>query len=152
MQSLESKLPFKIKKIDHCALAPKDMKKCFHFFKELLQLPYVGSESVAEQKVHVEMLRSSTDPETCEDSPQIELLEPTDSESSIAKFLKMRGSGIHHLAFCVDNMDRAVDYLRSNGVDFVESTPRKGYGGSLVMFVHPRSTGGILCELVQYPS
>ncbi|MDD9950129.1 MAG: methylmalonyl-CoA epimerase [Zetaproteobacteria bacterium] len=145
----ETPLPFKIHKIDHCALAPKDMSQCIRFFRDILRLPYFGAETVAEQKVHAEMLLSAHAGERLPIETRIELLESTDPSGPVAQFLHKRGAGVHHIAFNVDNMEKATAYLRQQGVEFVDEAPRRGYGGSVIMFVHPRSTGGILCELVQ---
>jgi len=80
--------------------------------------------------------------------PRIELLEPTETDSVIGKFLDKRGEGLHHIAIRVPNLDASVERLRASGVRLLNE-PRAGAGGHLYVFVHPSSTGGVLIELIQ---
>ena len=79
----------------------------------------------------------------------IELLEPTSDDSPISKFLEKRGGGIHHIAVEVKNIERALEELRSEGARLIDEEPRIGADGCLIAFVHPKSTGGVLLELVE---
>jgi methylmalonyl-CoA epimerase len=79
----------------------------------------------------------------------VELIRPLDPEGAIARFLESRGEGLHHVAFEVDDLAAALDDLRGRGAELIDERPRAGLGGHLVAFVHPRSAGGVLTELVQ---
>jgi methylmalonyl-CoA epimerase len=79
----------------------------------------------------------------------VELIRPLDAESPIARFLEARGEGMHHVAFEVDDLAAALDDLRRRGAELIDERPRRGLGGHLVAFVHPRSANGVLTELVE---
>lgn len=79
----------------------------------------------------------------------IELLEPTSATSPVARFLEKRGSGVHHLCFLVDDVEKAMAQARASGLVLLDETPRVGAGGSRVCFIHPKSVGGVLVELWQ---
>ena len=97
-------------------------------------------ETVPQEKVNVAMLTLG--------DPKIELLEPTEPDSVIGKFLEKRGEGLHHIALKVPDLLSAVERLRSAGARILNE-PRPGAGGHLYVFVHPASTGGVLLELIQ---
>ena len=80
----------------------------------------------------------------------VELLEPTDAASPIAKFLEKRGPGIHHICFTVDDLDATLARCRQAGITLIDETPRLGAEGRRIAFLHPKSTGGILIELSEY--
>ena len=80
----------------------------------------------------------------------VELLEPTDAGSPIAKFIDKRGPGIHHLCFTVDDLDATLARCRQAGITLIDETPRIGAEGKRIAFLHPKSTGGILIELSEY--
>jgi methylmalonyl-CoA/ethylmalonyl-CoA epimerase len=80
----------------------------------------------------------------------VELLEPTDAGSPIAKFLEKRGPGIHHICFTVDDLDATLARCRQAGITLIDETPRLGAEGKRIAFLHPKSTGGILIELSEY--
>ena len=80
---------------------------------------------------------------------RIELLEPTAEDSPIARFIRRRGEGIHHLCFRVSDLEAALERLKKAGVPLVDESPRPGAGGSRIAFVHPRGTGGVLVELTE---
>ena len=84
-----------------------------------------------------------------EEGGQVELITPLDSESAIARFMEARGEGFHHVAFAVPDLEAALAGLRSRGAELIDSRPRRGLGGHMVAFVHPRSGLGVLTELVQ---
>jgi methylmalonyl-CoA epimerase len=103
-------------------------------------LPVLSRETVEHEKVNVAMLPAGLS--------RIELLEPLDASSTIAKFLEKRGPGLHHVAMRVPDLHGTVRRLESAGVRLL-GTPRRGAGGHLYVFVHPASTGGVLWELIQ---
>ena len=82
-------------------------------------------------------------------SSQIELISPLGPEGAVARFLERRGPGLHHVAFAVEDLEAALHRLRADGADLIDETPRRGLGGHLIAFVHPRSSAGMLTELVQ---
>jgi len=82
-------------------------------------------------------------------SSQIELISPLGPDGAVARFLERRGPGLHHVAFAVDDLEAALHQLRADGAELIDETPRRGLGGHLIAFVHPRSSAGMLTELVQ---
>jgi len=82
-------------------------------------------------------------------SPRIELLQPTSPDSPIGRFIEKRGEGIQQIAFRVENIEHTISVLIENGVQMIDETPRVGAHGSMIAFVHPRSTGGVLVEILQ---
>ena len=82
-------------------------------------------------------------------SPRIELLEPTSPDSPIGRFIQKRGEGIQQIAFRVENIEHTISVLLENGVQMIDEIPRIGAHGSMIAFVHPKSTGGVLVEIVQ---
>mgnify|MGYP001772894148 CR=1 FL=1 len=131
-------------KINHLGIATKEIQEALRFWEEALGLQNVHTEVVEEQKVKVAMLPIG--------ETRIELLEPTASDSPISKFLEKRGAGIHHIAIEVDDINEALERLKSNGVKLIDQVPRVGAEGCLIAFVHPSSTNGVLLELVQKES
>jgi methylmalonyl-CoA/ethylmalonyl-CoA epimerase len=79
----------------------------------------------------------------------IELIEPLDNESPVAKFLEKRGQGIHHLAFRVDNIEKTLEEMKNKGVTLIDEKPRTGIEGGRIAFLHPKSTGDVLIELCE---
>lgn len=135
-----------IEGIDHIGIASQDPARTRWFFSTALQLRLHGEESVPTQ--HVDTVTWLSTHRRAEQDPLIELLIPSSSASTVAKFLAKRGGGVHHLSFRVRNIDQAVRDLRSKGVRFVTDTPQQGINNSRVIFIHPHSTGGLLIELV----
>jgi LAO/AO transport system kinase len=126
--------------IDHLGIAVPSLEGALHFWEEELGLRAREREAVPLEKVSVAMLPVG--------GPRIELLEPTEPDSVIGRFLKKHGAGIHHVALRVPDLEAAVARLRATGAR-VLSEPRSGAGGRLYVFVHPASTGGVLLELIQ---
>ncbi len=129
-----------IQKLDHVGVAVRSIAESRTFY-EALGLAVESIEEVPQERVRVALLR-------CGDT-RIELLEPTASDSPIAKFLEQRGPGIHHLCFGSDDLARDDARLREAGVQLLRAGPTRGAGGCWVQFVHPRSAGGVLVELSQ---
>ena len=125
--------------IDHLGIAVKDLDHAVRFY-ENIGLHVNHRETVEHEKVHVAMLPAG--------DSRIELLEPSTSDSTVAKFLEKRGPGLHHVALRVPDLRAAVDRLRASGARLLNE-PRAGAGGHLYVFVHPSSTGGVLLELIQ---
>lgn len=128
-------------KINHIGIAVTSIDESLPFYRDNLGMACVGVEEVAEQKVKVVMLMVG--------ESKIELLEPTAPDSPVAKFLEKNGPGIHHLAYQVDDLRAALQQLESAGVRLIDREPRHGAHGTLIAFVHPKSSGGVLTELCQ---
>lgn len=128
-------------KIDHIGVAVTDIKEALKFYSETLGLTLEGEETVLEQKVKTAFLPTG--------DTEIELLEATDQDSPIAKFLAKKGPGIHHIAWEVTDIEAALRELAARGVALIDSHPRKGAGGKRIAFIHPRETSGVLVELTE---
>lgn len=129
------------KKIDHLGIAVENLQEAVHLYRDILGLKYAGEEVVAEQKVKTAFFPVG--------ESSLELLEPTDPESPIAKFLAKRGPGIHHIALRVDDVAQAIEEMKAKGMRMIDEVPRVGAHGAKIAFVHPKSTPGILLELCQ---
>jgi len=131
----------KILKIDHIGIAIKDLAESLNFYRDVLGLEVTGTEVVPEQKVKVAFL-------PCGDS-EVELLESTDPEGPIAKFIEKRGEGIQHIALRVDNIEDALEYMQEKGLRLIDKSPRYGAGGARIAFLHPQVSKGVLIELTE---
>ena len=128
--------------MDHVGVAVKNLGEAMHVYRDVLGFKLGGVHVLAERKVKVAFF--STGGET-----NIELLEPLDKESTIAKFLETRGEGIHHFAVRVKDIESMLDTLKKQGVTLIDEKPKEGARGSKIAFVHPKSTKGVLMELVE---
>ena len=126
--------------IDHLGIAVRSLDHALAFWEQQLGLTVSMRETVAIEKVNVAMLPLG--------EPRIELIEPTEPDSVIGKFLDKRGEGLHHVAVRVPDLAAAVERLKTSGARLLNE-PRAGAGGHLYVFVHPSSTGGVLLELIQ---
>ena len=134
---------FKILGVEHVAIAVKDPSALTDFFGSLLDIKYKGKEKIEDQKVFTDIFDTG--------SGKIELLEESNSDSPISKFLNKKGPGVHHIAFLVDDISLAIEQLSCSGVKFIDKSPRVGAEGFLIAFIHPKSSPGILVELCQKP-
>jgi len=130
--------------MDHVGVAVKNLDDAIHVYRDILGFELRGIHVLAERKVKVAFI--STGGET-----QIELLEPLDNSSTIAKFLETRGEGIHHFAVEVDNINAVLAEMKKNDVALIDEQPKTGAEGKRIAFVHPKSTKGVLLELVEKP-
>ena len=128
-------------KVDHIGIAVKSLDEALPFYRDNLRMTFLGVEEVVEQKVKVAMLQIG--------ESKIELLEPTDPESPVARFLEKNGPGVHHLAYQVADLVAAIAHMEQEGARMIDRTPRHGAHGALIAFVHPKSSNGILTELCQ---
>lgn len=126
-------------KIDHLGIAVPSLDEAIRAYQAL------GFEVEAVHEVPTEKLRAAFLPVG---ESHLELLEPTDPSSVVAKFLEKR-SGLHHVCVLVENLDQALAEMKARGVLLIDETPRLGAGGARVAFVHPQATGGVLLELKQ---
>lgn len=127
--------------MDHVGVAVKNLDEAIALYRDVLGFRLEGVHVLKERKVRVAFF--STGDETL-----IELLEPLSNDSSVAKFLETRGEGVHHFAVKVDDIEGALAGLKRKGVALVDDKPRVGAEGKKVAFVHPKSTRGVLLELV----
>ena len=137
----------KIIGVNHIGIATKRIPDTQNFFESLLKLSHRGQEDVLDQKTRTIFFSSSHESDQI---PRLELLEDlADGEGPIGKFIDKKGGGIHHIALQVDNVQNAIDELLAEGVQMVDRRPRDGAHKTKVAFVHPKSTGGLLVELVE---
>ncbi|MDA3816029.1 MAG: methylmalonyl-CoA epimerase [Prolixibacteraceae bacterium] len=127
-----------ISHIEHIGIAVRDLDEAIAYYKDKLGLECYAVEEVAEQKVKTAFFKVG--------DTKIELLESTDPEGPIGKFVEKKGPGVHHLAFAVDNVDKALSEAESNGVQLIDKQKRKGAEGLSIGFLHPKSTLGVLTE------
>lgn len=130
-----------IKKVDHIGIAVKDLEETLKFYEGILGLKSVGTEVIEEQKVKVAFLPIG--------DTEIELLESTDENGPIAKYIERRGEGIQHIAYKVSDIEKAIDEMKNSGVRMIDEVPRYGAGGAKIAFLHPKSTHGVLIELCE---
>tara|TARA_B100001964_G_C14042753_1_gene513385 strand:+ start:310 stop:711 length:402 start_codon:yes stop_codon:yes gene_type:complete len=130
-----------MKKIEHIGIAVKDLEAANEVYTKLFgEAPY-KIENVESEGVSTSFFKVG--------ESKIELLEAINSDSAIAKFIKKRGEGIHHIAYAVDDIKEAMDRLRAEGFIVLNDEPKKGADNKIVCFLHPKSTNGVLIELCQ---
>jgi methylmalonyl-CoA/ethylmalonyl-CoA epimerase len=131
----------KVEKLDHIGIAVEKIDPALPFWEGTLGLVLHGTEEVKEQRVKTAFLPVG--------DTEIELLESTDPEGPIGKFIAAKGQGVQHLAFKVENIDAALAELKEKGIRLIDETPRYGAGGARIAFLHPKATGGVLIELCE---
>lgn len=130
-----------LNKIEHLGIAIKNLETSDHLFAKLL-----GTEPYKQESVEREGVKTSF---FMVGDSKIELLEATNEESPIAKFIEKKGEGIHHIAFAVDDIFAEITRLKAAGFVFISEVPKDGADNKLVVFLHPKSTNGVLVELCQ---
>lgn len=135
--------PPRIPGIDHIGMAVRSLERSIPFYRDALGLEVTPAEEVPSEGVRVVFVPLG--------GPRIELLEPIDAESPIARFLEKRGEGIHHICLQVESLEEALASLEAGGAQIIEPRIRVGAGGRRIAFVHPRTTGGMLLELKETP-
>ena len=131
-------------KIEHLGIAIKNLETSDHLFAKLLGTQPYKQEAVEREGVKTSFFMIG--------ESKIELLEATNPESPIAKFIDKKGEGIHHIAFAVDDIRAEVERLKAEGFIFISEEPKDGADNKLVVFLHPKSTNGVLVELCQEKS
>jgi methylmalonyl-CoA epimerase len=127
--------------VDHVGVAVKNLDEAIGIYQNVLGFKLESVHVLNERKVKVAFLSSGGE-------TRIELLEPLGSDSPVAKFLENRGEGIHHIAVRVENIDAVLEDFKRKGVVLVDDKPRTGAEGAKIAFVHPKSTKGVLLELI----
>lgn len=130
-----------IGKIDHIGIAVTNLDEAVAQYEAVLGVKGSEPEEVVEQKVRVVMFKAG--------ESSIELLEPTSDESPIAKFMEKKGAGIHHVAYGVNDVVKALEEAKASGARLIDEVPRKGAHGAIIAFVHPKSLSGVLTEFCQ---
>ena len=130
-----------IKKVHHVAIAVKDLKESMELFERVLGLKPAAIENAPCQKVNEAVYKVG-------EGMEIDLMEPTGPDSSVAKFLEKRGDGLHHIAFEVDDVDAELKAMEGRGVELIDREGRDGVAGK-IGFLHPKSLKGVLVELLQ---
>lgn len=130
-----------VEKLDHIGIAVENLSESIRFYQDVLGLELHGTETVEEQRVNVAFFPIG--------DTEVELLESTDPEGPIAKFIAAKGQGIQHVAFRVPDIEAALASLRAQGIRLIDEKPRYGAGGARIAFLHPKSTHGVLVELCQ---
>ncbi len=130
--------------IEHLGIAVKSLDEAIAFYEKAFGLECYAVEEVAEQKVKTAFFMVG--------QTKIELLESTDPEGPIGKFIEKKGEGIHHVAFAVENLAESLLEVEAAGVKLIDKTPRKGAEGLNIGFLHPKSTFGVLTELCEDPN
>lgn len=127
--------------IEHIGIAVRNLEDSIRFYEKVLGLECYNIEVVADQKVRTAFFKVG--------ETKIELLESTDPEGAIGKFIEKRGEGIHHIAFAVNKIESRLKHAEEQGVTLIDSLPRKGAEGLDIAFLHPKSTSGVLIELCE---
>jgi methylmalonyl-CoA/ethylmalonyl-CoA epimerase len=131
----------KILGIEHIGIAVNSIDKDAPFWKHILNLPHRGTETVENQGVTTDIYDTGRG--------KVELLEAMGSDSPLGKFLEKRGAGMHHVCFEVDNITNAIKELKEFSIQVLSNEPTMGAEGYKVVFIHPKSTGGVLVELAE---
>ncbi|MFO7977609.1 MAG: methylmalonyl-CoA epimerase [Bacteroidales bacterium] len=127
--------------IEHIGIAVKDLEASIRYYEEVLGLSCYAVEEVKDQKVKTAFFMVG--------QTKIELLQSTDEDGPIGKFIEKKGEGVHHLAFAVDGIEQALEEIEQKGVALIDKKPRKGAEGLDIAFLHPKSTHGVLMELCE---
>ncbi len=128
-----------LKKIDHIGIAVKNLEEALKFYEGILGLKATKFEVVEHEKVKIAFLPVG--------NVNLELLQSTEPDGPINKFIWSRGEGVHHIAFKVENIDKTLQFLKEKGEFLIDKEARLGAGGAKIAFLHPKSTFGILLEL-----
>jgi methylmalonyl-CoA/ethylmalonyl-CoA epimerase len=128
-------------RIDHIGVAVDDLDEAVALYSERLAMPVEHRETVEEQGVEAVLLGVGVS--------HVELLRPLSPDTAVGKFLERNGPGLHHVAYGTDDIESALASVRDAGLQLIDESPRTGIRGSRVAFLHPRSTGGVLTELVE---
>jgi methylmalonyl-CoA/ethylmalonyl-CoA epimerase len=131
----------KLSHIEHIGIAVNNLDSAIDFYSRVMGLTCYKIEEVADQKVRTAFLMIG--------ETKIELLESTDPDGPIGKFIKKKGEGIHHIAFAVENIQEHLSHAEAMGVKLIDSTPRKGAEDLAIAFLHPKSASGVLIEFCE---
>jgi methylmalonyl-CoA/ethylmalonyl-CoA epimerase len=128
-------------RIDHIGVAVEDLDTAIALYEKSFEMTLAHRETVEDQGVEAVLLDVG--------EGHVELLAPLDPETAVGKFLARKGEGLHHVAYAVDDIDAALERIAATGIELIDAEPRVGIRESRVAFLHPRSTGGVLTEIVE---
>lgn len=128
-------------RIEHIGIAVEDLKSAIELYEQLLNTPCYKTEAVASEHVETAFFKVG--------ESKIELLEASNPDSPIARFIAKKGQGIHHIAYEVENIQAEMKRLSALGFELLNNEPKKGADNKLVCFLHPKTSGGVLVELCQ---
>ena len=128
-------------RVDHVGIAVKDLDAAIAFYEAAFGVTLAHRETVEEQGVEEAMFRVG--------ESWIQLLRPLGPDTPVGKYIEKRGEGVHHIGYGVSDLKGVLEHLKGEGMQLIDAEPRRGSRGSMVAFVHPRSVGGVLVELVQ---
>ena len=129
--------------LNHICIAVRDIEDTLRFYEGLFGVGGAEVREIEDQGVRAALVRVG--------GSQLEFIQPTDPEGGVARFIERKGEGVHHICFEVDDLEGKLDMLESGGVELIDRTPRRGLSG-MIAFIHPRSTRGVLIELVDRDS
>jgi methylmalonyl-CoA/ethylmalonyl-CoA epimerase len=127
--------------IEHIGIAVSNLESAISFYEKFLGQPCYNIETIPDQKVRTAFFKVG--------ETKIELLESTDPESPIERFIEKKGEGIHHIAFSIERLEEKLEQADSMGIKLIDTKPRKGAEGLDIAFLHPKSTFGVLIELCE---
>jgi methylmalonyl-CoA/ethylmalonyl-CoA epimerase len=130
--------------VEHIGIAVKNLQESIQLYENILGVPCYNVEEIPDQKVRTAFFHIG--------QTKIELLESTDPEGPVSKFIERKGEGVHHIAFAVANLAEALREVEAKGFQLIDKHPRRGAEGLNIAFLHPKSTGGVLLELCDDPS
>ena len=128
-------------RIDHIGVAVEDLDAAIALYGQSFEMALAHRETVEEQGVEAVLLDVG--------DGHVELLRPLGPETAVGKFLERKGPGLHHVAYAVDDIDATLDQLKGAGIELIDAEPRPGIRNSRIAFLHPKSTGGVLTEIVE---
>ena len=127
--------------IEHIGIAVKNLEKSIEFYEDVLGLKCYRIEKVEDQKVRTAFFKMG--------DTKIELLESTEPNGPVGKFIAKRGEGIHHIAFATDNLDKTLTELKTKNIALIDEKPRSGAEGLNIAFLHPKAANGVLIEMCE---
>ncbi|MFM1794894.1 MAG: methylmalonyl-CoA epimerase [Bacteroidota bacterium] len=130
-----------MKKIEHIAIAVKSLEQSIPLYEKLLGTTCYKKEEVASERVNTAFFQTG--------ESKVELLESTDENGVISRFIEKKGEGLHHIAFAVDNIQEEISRLKKEGFEFINEVPKQGADQKIICFLHPKHTNGVLIELCQ---
>jgi methylmalonyl-CoA/ethylmalonyl-CoA epimerase len=129
--------------VEHIGIAVKNLQESIRLYERILGVPCYNVEEIPDQKVRTAFFKIG--------QTKIELLESTDPEGSIGKFIEKKGEGVHHITFAVQNLAETLKEIEEKGIKLIDRQPRRGAEGLNIAFLHPKSTCGVLLELCEVP-
>jgi methylmalonyl-CoA/ethylmalonyl-CoA epimerase len=133
-----------ISHIEHIGIAVQNLKEAIKMYEDIFGVSCYKIEEIPDQKVRTAFFQIG--------QTKVELLESTDPEGPVGKFIEKKEEGVHHIAFAVENLADALREVEAKGFQLIDKQPRQGAEGLNIVFLHPKSTGGVLLELCEDPS